>query len=473
VPIIANDKDDAAPKAQAVARQLIEQTFAAALTGDAAWVKTPPTVDAAILPKIQAVIANTKQLSYRDALVVQFAFWLANNKPTDITVRQEGGRSVAGWLGRFLAANHIRAVSDAFQNIGKNTEVLARGNYADFDDVLRWGAVATRTGAEIEAAFRFTCIQIAANARPVLPMPALDAGNLTFARMSELLSRLFALPSGGAFEQFALAALLHALVEQQGQSEYRVETKNLNASDKSSRAAGDVQILLGTRVVEAFEVTANDWHEKLAGAAKTIRDNDLSRLTIIARGVQASGDALYQELKAHGLDLSVFDLKAHSNSVVSALTRQSRANALRRLYELLDRYQPRVEIVNQYVGLLFALGVVEAAAPTNPEVSCERLSENLCESRRHRVTDLAILRASGPSKSHSLGERLQRRRFLHGQPTATLHDPGPWPTATQKVPVIARHFACRVHEVGLVTACGSQDGVRRRVEVDCPPATVE
>ena len=89
-----------------------------------------------ILPQIEAVLKSSN-LSYRDALVVQFAFWLANGRPTDITQRQEGGRGVAGWLGKYLASKHIRAVSDAFQNIGKNTENLVRGNFAEFDSILR------------------------------------------------------------------------------------------------------------------------------------------------------------------------------------------------------------------------------------------------------------------------------------------------------------------------------------------------
>ena len=311
-----------------------------------------------ILPQIEAVLKSSN-LSYRDALVVQFAFWLANGRPTDITQRQEGGRGVAGWLGKYLASKHIRAVSDAFQNIGKNTENLVRGNFAEFDSILRWGSASDRSIAEVRSAFHCVCARIASNARPVLPMPALDRGALTFGHVCALLARLYVMPSAGAYEQYTVAALLHALVEQQGKSEYRVDTKKLNASDKSSRTAGDIQILIGNRVVEAMEVTANDWTEKLAGAAKTIKDNDLSRLTILADGVQATGDTLFDTLNSLDFDLSVLDVKAFSFSMVSALTRQGRASALQRLYELLDRYQPKVEVVNQLVSLLDELGLAE------------------------------------------------------------------------------------------------------------------
>lgn len=340
------------------ARALIFSTFDALLSGQAAWadVLVPPSD---IQENLDAVLRNTKQLSYRDALVVQLAFWLANGAMTDITMRQEGGRGVSKALGEYLATKHIRAVNDAFQNIGKNTENLARGNLKEFDAVLQWGAASTRTRHEVEAAFRYTCARIAANARPILAMPALDRGTLTFGRVCGVLSQLYATPSAGAFEQFAVAALLHALVEQQGETQYRVETKNLNASDKSSRVAGDIQVLVGNRIVEALEVTANDWREKLAGAAKTIKDNDLSRLTIVAGGVQAAGDALFGELNTLGFDLSVLEVKAFSFSMVSALTRQGRSSALQRLYELLDRYQPNVEIVNLFVTTLSGAGLTE------------------------------------------------------------------------------------------------------------------
>lgn len=347
------------PRTSVTARTLIFSTFDELLSGQASWANgiVPP---AEIHTNLDSVIHNTKQLSYRDALVVQLAFWLANGSTTDITMRQEGGRGVSKALGEYLARKHIRAVNDAFQNIGKNTENLARGNLKEFDTVLQWGASGERTNQEIEAAFRYACAKIAANARPILAMPMLDRGSLTFGRVCGVLSKLFATPSGGAFEQFAVAALLHALVDQQGDAKYRVETKNLNASDKSSRAAGDIQILIGNRVVEALEVTANDWREKLSGAAKTIKDNDLSRLTIVAGGAHAAGDALFGELSALGYDLSVLDVRSFTFSLVSALTRQGRASAFQRLYELLDRYQPNVEIVNQFVTSLTGAGLTEA-----------------------------------------------------------------------------------------------------------------
>jgi hypothetical protein len=105
---------------------------------------------------------------------------------------------------------------------------------------------------------------------------------LSFASVFGLLTDMFGRASQGAYEQFATAALLHALIQEAGVQGYRVETKSLNASDRSSRVAGDIQILVGPRVVEAYEVTAADWGPKIDGAEQTIRENDLSRLHVVA-----------------------------------------------------------------------------------------------------------------------------------------------------------------------------------------------
>jgi hypothetical protein len=345
------------PRTSERAKELICKTFEDLLLGKASWSNSLNAPEA-IESQVNKVLISSN-ISYRDALVIQFAFWLAVGSTVNIQIRQEGGRGVSKWFGEFLSSKHIRAVKDAFQNIGKNTDQLARGNDEYFDSILLWGSNPDRSFEEIQDAFHFCCLQIAANARPILGMPALNRGALTFGRVSGLLSRLYATPSSGAYEQFSIAALLHAVIEQQGLATFRVETKNLNASDKSSRSAGDIQILLGNRVVEALEVTANDWTEKLIGAEKTIRDNDLSRLTIVATGVNAASDSLINRLKELSLDLSVLEVNSFASSLVSALTRQGRASAINRLYELLDRYQPKVEVVNQFVMLIDELELSE------------------------------------------------------------------------------------------------------------------
>jgi hypothetical protein len=57
----------------------------------------------------------------------------------------------------------------------------------------------------------------------------------------------------------------------------RVSTKSLNASDASTSAAGDVQHVAGGQVLEAYEVTANDWRTKVDQAIDALRTHDLAR----------------------------------------------------------------------------------------------------------------------------------------------------------------------------------------------------
>ena len=300
---------------------------------------------------IKAILCNSA-ISYRDALIVQFAFGLAAKGPLDLTLRQPGARGdsgVAGRLSAFLTESHIKGVKDAFQNVGKNTANLARGNFPQFDAALKWASTAGRK--KLRAAFAYACAVVASTSRPVLRMPELRVSALTFANVIALIDGMFAEPSQGAYQQFTIAALLHALIQQVGAQAYRVETKSLNASDRSSRTAGDVQILTGNRVVEAYEVTANEWLTKINQAEQTIKDNDLSRLHIVADAGSSRVDII-QRLRTLQADVSVLDVRGFASVLVSALTRQHRAIALARLYEFLDRYQPDVDRVNAYVKLL-------------------------------------------------------------------------------------------------------------------------
>ena len=304
---------------------------------------------------------NSKKVSYRDGLMIQLAYRLTSEGAIDLTVRHGGARTVAQRLGEFFGHQHIRKVQDAFQNIGKNSTNLARGNFTEFDSFLRWASTNSgSTDAQIEAAFDFVCAAVAATARPVLPMPPLNRSALTFVRVSKLLRDLFDIGSQGAHEQFTIAALLSALIEQTDAREYRVETKNLNASDKSSRTAGDVQIMMGNRIVEAYEITASDWETKLPGAEKTVRDHDLSRIHIVASIREDAVTELLGKLGSQAVDVSVLNLWEFALSLTSALTRPFRAEALVRLYEYLDRYQPDIERVNRYVQMIESHGLKES-----------------------------------------------------------------------------------------------------------------
>lgn len=311
-------------------------------------------------------IISTKELSYRDALIIQLAYAITADKHLDITKRHEGARGVAKNLGAFMRTNHIGAVADAFQNIGKNVDNLTRGNFEAFDSFLKWASEEDRGKDLYEVIFNYACARIAATSRNVRPLPEINLSKMTYGTTFDIIERLFSLGSQGAYEQFTVAALLSAFIVQAGENKLRVETKNLNASDKSSRTAGDVQILMGNRIVEAYEVTAKNWIEKIPGVETAIRDNDLSRIHIIATAPANEAKTILTELSKLRDDVSVIDIRAFSSTLLSALTRQFRAQALERLYHFLDRYQPDVEKVNQFVELL------ESSSVTIPKATTEK-----------------------------------------------------------------------------------------------------
>jgi hypothetical protein len=300
-------------------------------------------------------VLRSPSVSYRDALIIQLAYGIESEEKIDLTRRHPGARGVNGVAGRvakLLSESHVHSIKDAYQNIGKNTENLVRGNFPEFDSFLRWASAEETKKDQLTAALEYACAEVASTARPIDPMPLIDASKLTFAAVTSLFEEMFCMRTHGAFEQFTVAALLHAQTEASGNSGLRVETKSLNASDKSSRVAGDIQIMTGTRIVEAYEVTANEWESKIGSAGQTIRENDLSRLHIVAQMGGGSKDEMIERLMSLRDDISVLDLAGFTSTLLAGLTRQYRVVALTRLYEFLDRYQPDPMKVNDYVRLL-------------------------------------------------------------------------------------------------------------------------
>ena len=294
----------------------------------------------------------TKAMSYRDGLMIQLAFGLAAPEGFDHTQRGEGGRSVAQQLGRAHHARHIAKVNDAFENIGKNTKNLARGNLPEFDRLLGWMNTASSDLRKIMLSYILARVSL--TARPVLPMPELARTSLTFVAVAGFLDELLNTPSGGAYEQFATTAFLGALVDQfglGGVGALGVKTKNINASDASAGTAADVQIMRGGMVEEAFEVSANDWRSKVNQAIHAARGADLPRSHILARnGDDLSG--LAELLGDTTVDVSVMEIRSFLRVLCGVLKKPAREDALRRLYDNTDRLQSDVTRTNRIVELL-------------------------------------------------------------------------------------------------------------------------
>lgn len=323
------------------------------------WLEDPAGISANVVAKRSTLGSGPSKLmdgallasnSYRDGVLIQLA-WGLEQSGIDHTQKGDGARSAAGSIAKALAARHIPAVKDAYQNIGKNTANLARGNVPDFDNLLRWMNDASDESRL--AALDLVAALVAATARPVLPMPQLARVNLTFANVVSVLDELLSSPSGGAHEQFAVAAFLDALIDEfglGGVGALGVRTKNINASDASAGTAADVQIMRGNKVEEAFEVSASGWRDKLHQAIQAAKSADLNRVHILSNVQDLAG--LQELLGDNTTDVTVIDVRTFLRTLIAVLKKPAREVALVRLYEHLDRKQTDTNRVNEYVKLL-------------------------------------------------------------------------------------------------------------------------
>jgi hypothetical protein len=356
--------DNAEQKWGVRSRRLLEATLrglaADPLQAESSRIASRGSLDVATADRLSQILSASH--SYRDGALIQIAYALSaegSEDGADLRHRQEGGRNVAKSLGALLAELHVPGIKDAFQNIGKNSTNLVRGNVEAFDELLGWMNVASVD--QLRIVFDFLASTTALMARPVLPFPALDTSSLTFARMVQIINGLLAKASGGAYEQFLLAAFVHGLIDEYsmaGREGVHVETKNINASDASSRSASDVQIKRGNRFEEAFEVTANHWSAKPLDAVALMKAHDLARIHVAAKvdGGALSDVSALLTLPSNA-DVSVLDLRALLHGLSAFMRKPARAVALRRLYELLDRHQHDIERTNGYVRLLDEIGV--------------------------------------------------------------------------------------------------------------------
>lgn len=328
--------------------RLIDEHLAAPEAADAVVARSRANLDPGLVSLVDATLEAS--VSYRDGLLLQLA-WGLEEAGFNHTLKGDGARSSAGILGSALADRHIRSVKDAYQNIGKNSTILARGNVAAFDDLLRWMNDAGETARE--ALLSLLAATVARTARPVLPMPPLARAELTFVKVAEFLDALLAAPSGGAHEQFAVAAFLEALIDEfglGGVGGLGVRTKNINAADASSGTVADIQVVRGDRVEEAFEVSASDWRGKVAQAIATARAAGLPRVHILAYVDTLEG--LAEALGTTTTDVTVIDVRVFLRSLGAVMRNPAREVALRHLYDHIERKQPDIERVNAYVRLL-------------------------------------------------------------------------------------------------------------------------
>jgi hypothetical protein len=119
-----------------------------------------------------------------------------------------------------------------------------------------------------------------------------------------------------------------------------------------------VQLLDRQEVVEAYEITANNWRTKLRQADAARRERDLKRVHVIADALGVTGSEVRVELERQGLDpntdVSVLDYRHEVRSTVGDLSKVRRRDALERLYALLVQHQTDDELVRYFVERLRA-----------------------------------------------------------------------------------------------------------------------
>jgi hypothetical protein len=338
---------------------LAKSTLVRFIQDEDARAKAEEAADQGLPPKIaeavNALAGLRQSLAYRDGVLTALAHPILRKESVDVTQRPPSGRPASDIIGKdLLPSLHIKGVKGAYQNIGKNQANLVRGNNKPWDSLLTWAATEASLD-EIQLAYERVAAAIAATARTVLPRPRFRLAQLTFINVMALIDQMLDEPSGGAHEQYVTAACLSASLQQES-SGLRVRTKALNASDASSRSAGDIEVLHRNKLHEALEVSANHFDTKFGQAMDAIGEYGLPRIHIVAPGLE-SGD--YEELSQtiEG-DVSILDPLALAATLVALLDRSGRENALNELYVLLDRHAS-VQITNAFVRRCWQRGLAE------------------------------------------------------------------------------------------------------------------
>lgn len=342
----------------AAARAVLEDALPRLVAGDEALAQEASRPPAAAKAWLDDLLSKVD--TYRDGMLALLAFPVAARQPIDLTgAKLEGARGVAQRVAELLNEYKIPGRKDALQTIAKGSPNYMGRDREAWNQLLAW-ASKQKDVDEIRRAWLFLLAGVAATARSLPALPAIDTSRLNFTATAALFDELLSTPSNGAYEQFIFAALLHAYVEQLGiRANERVATKSLNAADASAMAAADVQHLAGGQVIEAYEVTANDWRTKVTQAVETLWRYDLARVHIVGAARDVSADDISTALPTENLDVSVLDIRHEVRSLTHRLLKPARRNAIERLYEHLVHRQPRDDLVVSLVDALKRRGLAE------------------------------------------------------------------------------------------------------------------
>jgi hypothetical protein len=315
---------------------------------------SPAVIDVA--PEVKGHLddlVSKGQSTVRDGILTLLAMEVAHGIVIDWHLQplHNPARSASRFLGSTLYPRlHITGSPEALQ-----TGVKGTGTYMDRSNET-WRAVLSWASAQdslepIEIAYLYLASRVAGTARALPDLPALDTPRLTFQRVFALADWMLSLGSGGAYEQLLFAALLHAWRQQVGLPGF-VETKHVNAADAAAGTAADVQVKHGSQVLEAYEVTAADLNAKVGQATRTLRQHDLRRVHLLAKGAgKVTGEEIKNLFPADD-DVSVLDTREEIRSLIADLDKPHRRQGLETLYRMLVDKQPDDALVKKYVERL-------------------------------------------------------------------------------------------------------------------------
>ncbi|MGO9922320.1 MAG: hypothetical protein ACLQIB_47440 [Isosphaeraceae bacterium] len=162
---------------------------------------------------------------------------------------------------------------------------------------------------------------------------------MTFARGKDLIHKLIGTPSGGAVQQFLIAALLS--VHRQ-RSRIRIVTHQVHTADSSDRVAGDIEEYAHRKLRRAYTVTLSpEWKARIPGFRDKMEKFHLSRYVIVAGGVNdddawAAPARLALQIEPYERHIAVIDIHDVVNFLAAELTPGELRGAVNKCNEYLN-----------------------------------------------------------------------------------------------------------------------------------------
>ncbi len=264
------------------------------------------------------------------------ADWDCNSIPTGIR-GQHGDKRLATQLGLRSITLH-NAITAFGENLGW------KGNVANarLQDDVRFDTFA-RTLADLDPEQRVKCAEymaakFAESRKVVAPLPPVGDDVLTYARARRLFYSLIAIPSEGNVQQFLIAALLFVHRQRYG---YEIRTYHVHASDRFDTRAGDIEEILKSDLIRAYEVTVRpDWKNRVGDFRKKMDMAGLRKYTIIASDVNRDDDLaepadMIRFLQPYGRDIAVVDIRDFVNVFAMELSADELRRAVTQTYSYL------------------------------------------------------------------------------------------------------------------------------------------